>query len=257
MHKAYMGETGAQIHYREMGEGDPLILLPPSPHSGLYYETVMPYLAGRFRVIAPDYPGFGGSDNLIGEASIEGYAQSLLPLLGMNDSAHLAGFHTGNLVAAELARRQPEKINQLVMIDVPYFDAETRASLNKRMGKHADLPLSINDLQEGFDKNVTARINELDHERAYHIWAESLRAGTFANSAFHAAFTYNCEDRLKALKRHVTVIATTSGLLEPTRAAAQILPQARFTERLDIQGAVFDKHAEDIAAAICQAFAYD
>ena len=52
------------IAYREAGDpGNPqLVLLHGFPASSHQYRNLIPALADRFHVIAPDYPGFGNSD---------------------------------------------------------------------------------------------------------------------------------------------------------------------------------------------------
>src|SRR6266481_2117570 len=55
---------GLNIFYREAGSRDApkLVLLHGFPASSHQYRNLMPALAQRFHVIAPDYPGFGNSD---------------------------------------------------------------------------------------------------------------------------------------------------------------------------------------------------
>lgn len=55
---------GLNIFYREAGRsGSPqLVLLHGFPASSHQYRNLIPALAGRFHVIAMDYPGFGNSD---------------------------------------------------------------------------------------------------------------------------------------------------------------------------------------------------
>jgi pimeloyl-ACP methyl ester carboxylesterase len=55
---------GLNIAYREAGQpGNPkLVLLHGFPSSSHQYRNLIPALATRFHVIAPDYPGFGHSD---------------------------------------------------------------------------------------------------------------------------------------------------------------------------------------------------
>jgi pimeloyl-ACP methyl ester carboxylesterase len=55
---------GLNIFYREAGEptAPKLLLLHGFPASSHQYRNLMPALAGKFHVIAPDYPGFGNSD---------------------------------------------------------------------------------------------------------------------------------------------------------------------------------------------------
>jgi pimeloyl-ACP methyl ester carboxylesterase len=55
---------GLKIFYRQAGpDGAPtLLLLHGYPSSSRMFDTLMPLLADRYRLIAPDYPGFGQSD---------------------------------------------------------------------------------------------------------------------------------------------------------------------------------------------------
>src|SRR5678816_4549165 len=54
---------GLSIAYREAGrpESPKLVLLHGFPASSHQYRNLVPALADRFHVIAPDYPGFGNS----------------------------------------------------------------------------------------------------------------------------------------------------------------------------------------------------
>jgi pimeloyl-ACP methyl ester carboxylesterase len=55
---------GLNIFYREAGKlnAPKLVLLHGFPASSHQYRNLMPALAERFHVIAPDYPGFGNSE---------------------------------------------------------------------------------------------------------------------------------------------------------------------------------------------------
>jgi pimeloyl-ACP methyl ester carboxylesterase len=55
---------GVNIAYREAGDpaNPKLVLLHGFPASSHQYRNLLPALADRFHVIAPDYPGFGNSD---------------------------------------------------------------------------------------------------------------------------------------------------------------------------------------------------
>ena len=54
--------NGMNIAYRELGAGPPVLLLHGWPTSSFLWREVMVPIARRNRVIAPDLPGFGGSD---------------------------------------------------------------------------------------------------------------------------------------------------------------------------------------------------
>ena len=55
---------GVRIFYREAGPKDApvVILLHGFPTSSHMFRNLIPALADRYRVIAPDYPGYGQSD---------------------------------------------------------------------------------------------------------------------------------------------------------------------------------------------------
>ncbi|MBA4038866.1 MAG: hydrolase [Planctomyces sp.] len=55
---------GVKIFYREAGPADApvIVLLHGFPASSHMFRNLIPALADRYRVIAPDYPGFGQSD---------------------------------------------------------------------------------------------------------------------------------------------------------------------------------------------------
>ena len=55
---------GLNVAYREAGDpaSAKLVLLHGFPASSHQYRNLVPALANRFHVIAPDYPGFGNRD---------------------------------------------------------------------------------------------------------------------------------------------------------------------------------------------------
>ena len=171
-----------------------ILFLPPAPHTGAFFDTIRAQLSG-FETEAATYPGYGRQPR-ISEPSIAGYAQSLLPAA---PHSHLVGFHTGCLVALDMARRD-RGVSGLTLIDVPYFDEPTKA-------KHR---------------------SGLDVENPLH-------------AAFFAAFDYDLDRALRTCRHPVTIIATHSSLLEPTREAAQILKHANYIERKDISKPAFEQ----------------
>jgi pimeloyl-ACP methyl ester carboxylesterase len=56
--------NGLSIFYREAGPANApvILLLHGFPSSSRMFDTLMPQLADRYHLVAPDYPGFGNSD---------------------------------------------------------------------------------------------------------------------------------------------------------------------------------------------------
>ena len=112
----YADTRFGSIHYREAGEGDPLLLLHATPRSSRVYLPIMPFLADRFRVIAPDTLGFGDSAPLPANVTMEILAESVTALmdeLGISRAA-IFGLHTGNKIGAALAAGWPERVSRFM-----------------------------------------------------------------------------------------------------------------------------------------------
>ena len=60
-----MAVDGVGVFYREAGpKGAPtIVLLHGFPSSSREFDTLIPLLATRYHLIAPDFPGFGQSDS--------------------------------------------------------------------------------------------------------------------------------------------------------------------------------------------------
>src|SRR6266542_953836 len=109
---------GVRIHYRRMGQGPGLVLLHGYPQSGHRWRKVMPSLAERFTVVAPDLRGYGDSDR-----PATGYDQrSMAADIAEVIRAHgfspvvLVGHDRGARVAHRLALDHPSLLTRLIQI---------------------------------------------------------------------------------------------------------------------------------------------
>ena len=64
VHHRYATVRGRRLFYREAGPADApaVVLLHGFPASSFMFRDLIPLLAGRYHVIAPDHLGFGLSD---------------------------------------------------------------------------------------------------------------------------------------------------------------------------------------------------
>jgi len=70
----YVEFEGMRMHYLDEGSGDPILVMHGEPTWSYLYRKMIPPLSRRFRVIAPDYLGFGRSDKPL---RIEDYTYDL------------------------------------------------------------------------------------------------------------------------------------------------------------------------------------
>jgi pimeloyl-ACP methyl ester carboxylesterase len=122
-----------RLYYYEAGDGPqlPLLLLHGLGDDADSWRRVLPALAARRRVLAPDLPGFGRSDKPRRAYTSAFFARviaGMLDALGVERVA-LIGSSLGAGVAQRLALLQPGRVGQLVLID---GGLRTRATLPPR-----------------------------------------------------------------------------------------------------------------------------
>ena len=111
-------------------EATTLICLHQSPMSARVFRHFIELAGADRSVYAPDTPGFGESDAPAAEPSIADYAAAIIDFLDNMRfrKVDLLGFHTGSLIAAEIAIARPELVRRLVLVGVPVLtDAEKDA----------------------------------------------------------------------------------------------------------------------------------
>jgi alpha-beta hydrolase superfamily lysophospholipase len=108
---------GVALFYREAGPADapPVLLLHGFPTSSFQYRELIPRLADRYRVIAPDLPGFGFTE--VPEKRHYKYAFDLLAhtMLAFTEALHLKSyalyvFDYGAPTGFRLATAPPEPV---------------------------------------------------------------------------------------------------------------------------------------------------
>lgn len=105
-----------RIAYREIGAGPPVVYLHGSPGSGADGIYLAEQLAGSYRVLAPDLPGFGVSTGRLPDYGIEAHALYVLAMLdelGL-DRAHLLAHSMGSGVALKIADIAPDRVASIV-----------------------------------------------------------------------------------------------------------------------------------------------
>lgn len=110
---------GAKIHYLTAGSGPALILLHGYTETSHMWRPILPVLAKKFTVIAPDLPGIG--DSSIPEGGLDmknsaGRIHSLVRSLGIRKSS-VVGHDIGLMVSYAYAALFPTEVEKLVVLD--------------------------------------------------------------------------------------------------------------------------------------------
>src|SRR5258708_17518961 len=110
---------GAKLHYMTAGHGTALVLLHGYAETSLMWKPIIPALAERFTVIAPDLPGIGDSDipaNGLDMKSAAIRIHDLVKSLGVQ-KAEVVGHDIGLMVAYAYAAQFPTEVTKLVLMD--------------------------------------------------------------------------------------------------------------------------------------------
>ena len=109
---------GHDVGYRMAGQGPAIVFVHGLAGSSTTWREVMPVLAERFTVLAPDLLGHGESAKPRGDYSLGAYASGLRDLmaaLGI-ERATFVGHSLGGGVALQLAYQFPERCERLVLV---------------------------------------------------------------------------------------------------------------------------------------------
>jgi pimeloyl-ACP methyl ester carboxylesterase len=110
---------GAKLYYMTAGHGTPLILLHGYAETSLMWKPIIPLLAARFTVIAPDLPGIGDSGIPVNGLDMKSAAiriHDLAKSLGVQ-KAEVVGHDIGLMVAYAYAAQFPAEVTKLVLMD--------------------------------------------------------------------------------------------------------------------------------------------
>ena len=221
MMRRYADLSQGQLHYRETGQGSPLVLFHQTASSSSMYERSAPLLAKRFRVIAPDTPNFGLSDPLPQKPSMADYARVMVELLdhlGIQQAA-VAGFHTGAHIAIEAAATYPDRISRAVMVGVlPVADDAERAEWHKQIVK----PWKPDFEGEFLKPNLALLQSYMDPSDGEALWEELTQRLLAGPNYWHAYEAVLNHDAIGQAKR----IAVPSLYINPQ--ADMLIPQTKF-----------------------------
>ena len=113
---------GLNIFYREAGPANApaILLLHGFPSSSRMFDTLMPLLADRYHLVAPDYPGFGNSQAPSKDTFTYSFDAIADVVSAFTEALHLERYtlylqNYGGPVGYRVALAHPERVNALVV----------------------------------------------------------------------------------------------------------------------------------------------
>jgi pimeloyl-ACP methyl ester carboxylesterase len=259
--RTYIDGPCGQMHVRiagAIGEGaSPLVCFHMSPMTSRTYDGFIDRIAAGGRTaIAIDTPGFGMSDAPITPPSIADYARSMavaITALGIVGPVDVMGYHTGSMIACELAVTFPDRVRRLVCVSAPIFTAGERAALRIHYGAE---PLSADGthllhIWQRFHHHFAdagcdlAQIADAFPERLL-----SRETGWWGHKA---AFDFAADLRLPELVQPIMVLKPSDDLEMQTRRAAPLLRNGRIVDLPGWGHGFLDLHRQ-AAARLVESF---
>jgi len=124
-------DSGLRIHYKEFGEKGPTLLLVHgwnNDWSG--FIPLIKYLEKKFRVIAIDLPGYGRSEALSHDYTVEKLSDALSEFIDKKEKKVdvLCALSMGSIIAADFAMRHSSKTKSVVLIGPPIIKYDWKFS---------------------------------------------------------------------------------------------------------------------------------
>ena len=123
----FFERQGLRMHYRDVGQGSPVVMVHGNPSWSFYYRNLIARLQAQHRCIVPDHIGCGLSDkpgddqytytlqNRIDDL------EALLDHLEITENITLVMHDWGGAIAMGYATRHPERISKLVILNTAAF----------------------------------------------------------------------------------------------------------------------------------------
>jgi pimeloyl-ACP methyl ester carboxylesterase len=236
-----------QLHLRNaippgggFDEGTPLICLHPFPLSSRVFEPLLPVLGRERSVYAPDLPGYGESDAPPTSAAIADYAAAVADFCDSMRlrQVDLIGYHSGSLVAVELAIAKPAIVRRVALIGVPVATDAERDSF-----RAAPWPVPPTEngsyLLAEWQRSLGGRSGRSLAVVARNF-ADKLHNGPNAWLGLSAALQYPVRERLNLMTQSVLLLRPQDELAEATARARALLPRARLMELSGVGAELLD-----------------
>ncbi|GLQ22090.1 alpha/beta fold hydrolase [Algimonas porphyrae] len=211
---------------------------------------------GRDRlVIALDTPGYGDSAHPPEPLTIKAYATALhqgLMSLGClsEQKLDLLGYHTGTLIAVEMAILHPDTVGRLLLPGIPFYEKERQIETYERLVKPEMLSPDGSHLDTSWSFATLAMNAGVTLERGQEHFGDLMQAYPYGWWAYHGVFTYDGEEQFPKVTQPILLMTTEASLKAETEAAQTLFPQAKLTHFPGLTYGIFDVGVSQIATAV-------
>lgn len=236
---------------------NPILCLHPSPASGWYYRDLIADLGKDRLAIAADTPGYGESDRPTAVPEMTGYSGAMADALdelsfGQNENylqVDLLGYHTGCIIAVDLAIERPDLVRKLCLVAVPYYDSEDRQQemlARQNREPYSEEGTRVTELWNG---TVQRRAEGVTFEQAVKHFQERMRAGDEEWWAYQSVFTYPSVERFPMVTQPMAFLNPHGVLYDETLGAARDNPNATLIDLPQLDHGVFSVGSDIVADA--------
>ena len=223
---------GLDMAYEDHWFGPPwttpetIVMIHGNSESSRAWGQWVPHLAGKYRVVRPDLPGFGASsaplDYGFTAKELASDIGRFLDALGIK-SCHLIGAKYGGSACMQFASEQPHRLLSLCL-----FGSPVRGSGSG----NADL-IRLKGVHQWATETMRARLGSAASEAQLRWWADELMGKTAQTSAFGASsarIDMELDAGLSRIAAPTLIVTTTESGLQSVEAVeryAKNFPDAR------------------------------
>ncbi len=221
--------SGGELAYAEEGEGPPAVLLHGFPTSSHLWRDLVPILAPRFRVIAPDLLGYGDSGRPEDLSALTvrrqaGHIRELMDMLGIDDPA-VVGHDIGGGIAQLLALE--DGVRTVVLVDSVSFDSwpiEAVRMLQDVRDEQVDVELARTMVRTALEMGMSRPelLAEEDRDEYLRPWSEDPMAVIRAARGIDGDGLVGTESRLGALDARALVVWGEEDPFQPAEWAERL-----------------------------------
>lgn len=269
---------GYNIHYVEVGEGEPIFLIPGAFSTYRHWNKIIPFLSKHYKLFCIDYLGVGDSDKPRSgfKYTIEEQADLLREVIGelKISKVHVVGVSYGGAITLNLAARYPKRVGRIVSIEGNGINGNKHQKISYgpmadflRFPLIGEIPVGVirSGLTDGFvAKSVMGKawkdLNEIERKEVMQIVSQNNRTAS-RTSWFHISRTLKTSrdfsEEAKAISTPILYLyGENSDYRDMAKATANFLKtHLSNVEIISFQGGIHDlqlQKPEEVARLISE-----